>query len=482
MNGKMYRMKHVLTLVFIHLLFIAYLPFNICAQKVKIKFQIDGYDNDTLLIGNYFGNKTLVKDTLIAEKKQRGSFVWIQDTLVPPGVYLALLKPDHKYIQFLVNEKPDKLKISFSASDLLNVTVTGCKENEGLYAYLRFLGDKRVMKDTINNKLEKTKNDTQAYEKLKKDLTSVDQDVKRFQTEIINNNKGSVLELLISSNLDIEVPSFTGDEKSVQLQRYYYYKNHYFDNISFQHPALIRTPSIHPRVEGYLDKLVSHIPDSIKTEVDRVLNLMRPNKELFRYFLSELLNKYGKTNVIGHDDVAVHIIDQYYLKGHAPWVSEESLQSLKGDADNIRPTMLGNKMPDITTYTENGRPLRLYDLKADFTILFIWDPECGTCKKFAPDIVAFYEKYKTDNVKVVTICNQAGEKFPKCWSAIKEKNMINLINTGDEYLRYHAKVRNTKVPKLYILDSDKKILLKDFPADKLAEVYESFRKDKLGTN
>ncbi|MBK7637207.1 MAG: hypothetical protein IPJ13_25185 [Saprospiraceae bacterium] len=42
----------------------------------------------------------------------------------------------------------------------------------------------------------------------------------------------------------------------------------------------------------------------------------------------------------------------------------------------------------------------------------------------------------------------------------QRKGMEALINTGDEYQRYQSKVRNTKVPKLLILDKDKKIILK----------------------
>jgi thiol-disulfide isomerase/thioredoxin len=224
------------------------------------------------------------------------------------------------------------------------------------------------------------------------------------------------------------------------------------------------------------------IPDSLMIEVDYILNLAKPNQEAFRYFLSEFLNKYGQPKYIGHDGIAAHIIDNYYSKGMAPWVTEENLGKLKDNADNIRPTMLGKKMPDIITYQEDSTPVRLYDILADYTILFIWDPECGSCKKAAPDIVNFYNKYKTESLKVLTICNQAGEKYKSCWPSVVEKGMEGLINTGDEYQRYQSKVRNTSVPKIYFLDKDKKILLKDFPSEKLEEIFENFKKNTNNAN
>ena len=60
--------------------------------------------------------------------------------------------------------------------------------------------------------------------------------------------------------------------------------------------------------------------------------------------------------------------------------------------------------------------------------------------------------------------------------------MEALINTGDEYQRYQSKVRNTKVPKLLILDKDKKIILKDFAADKLDEIFENLAKNASNSN
>ena len=50
--------------------------------------------------------------------------------------------------------------------------------------------------------------------------------------------------------------------------------------------------------------------------------------------------------------------------------------------------------------------------------------------------------------------------------------MEDFINTGDEFRRYDAifKIKNT--PKIFILDKDKKILLKDIPAEDIEKIFE----------
>ena len=96
--------------------------FCVKAQKVNMSFQIDGYENDTLLIAYYYGNRTLVKDTLLVSSDKKGLFRWTQNTLVPQGVYLALMKPNNNYVQFLVNDHQNSLKLKFHANDLSDVT------------------------------------------------------------------------------------------------------------------------------------------------------------------------------------------------------------------------------------------------------------------------------------------------------------------------------------------------------------------------
>gem|GEM_PF-5039891 len=38
------------------------------AQEVDIEIKVKNYDNDTLIVGNYYADRQLVKDTLIRKK------------------------------------------------------------------------------------------------------------------------------------------------------------------------------------------------------------------------------------------------------------------------------------------------------------------------------------------------------------------------------------------------------------------------------
>ncbi len=440
------------------------------SQKFNVSIEINNYENDTLIVGNYFGEKQLVKDTLFS--KGKGKFLWT-DTIQPPqGVYLLLFKPSNNFIQFMVPQTESKFALTCNYKDLTDVKFKGSKDNNLFYDYMDFLKDKRVLADTLRSKIERAKKQNTTDKASQDALDNLDKDVKKQQQEIISKNPNTLTALLLKGNTEIDVPEFADlPADSSKIRRYYYYKQHYFDNIDMNHPALIRTPFIHQKIDYYINKVSNQQPDSLMKTIDIVLSKLENNPEAYRYYLADLLNKFAAMKIVGHDALYIHMVDNYYRKGKASWISEENLKKMGDEADKMKPTLIGNLIPDITTYHKDGSAVRLYDLKSKFTILFLWDPTCGNCTKSVPFVVDFKEKHKHEDIAVLTICNKGGEKTNTCWPYIEEKNMSKLINTADEYQRYNQKLRVEKFPKIYILDQDKRILIKDFPAEKLDEIF-----------
>jgi hypothetical protein len=129
-----------------------FLPGLVVTQQ-KIEFEIKNYENDTLILGNYYGEKTVVKDTIFAIKK--GKFEYQNDESLPPGMYIALLKPDNSFVQLLINGKEKDIKVSFDSKDLANVKFKGSADNDLFYSYLEFLKDKRILADTLRARMAK---------------------------------------------------------------------------------------------------------------------------------------------------------------------------------------------------------------------------------------------------------------------------------------------------------------------------------------
>lgn len=303
-------------------------------------------------------------------------------------------------------------------------------------------------------------------------LEGVDAEVKAYQRKLVEDNSGSLAAAIVKANIEVQIPDFSGTKEQIDQQRFQYYHDHFFDNMDLSDPRLLRTPVYFDRVDRYVSKFTIQIPDSIIKSLDLILSRSEAAPENFKYLLIHYLNEYAKSKFVGMDAMYVHLVDNYYATGKAPWVEEEQLQKIIENANTLRPLLIGKIAPDITVFKQDLTPVSLHGIDAKYTVLLFWAPDCGHCTKSMPDIVKFYEQYKDKGVEILAVCTKLLEKEGTCWDAVKEKGMENWINTSDKYLRSKfGQVYNVKsTPQIYILDHKKEILTKHVGAEKLAEI------------
>ena len=435
----------------------------------EININIQDYTNDTIIVGNYYGERQVVKDTLY--KKAPGKFVFAGKESLPPGMYLVLLKPENNFIQFLVSDREQRFNIDINPKNLSKVGFSGSADNALFYQYIDFIKGCRDESDFLKSEKAVCEENKDCIARIDAKVDSIDRAVKQYQKDLVGNNRNTITASIVYANLDIDIPEFEGASgDSLQRLKYYYFKKHYFDHVSFSDKMLIRSPFIHSKLDYYITKLTPQTPDSITVSLDHILSKLKPNEEAFKYYLSWYLNHYAKSKFIGMDAMYVHLVDNYYSKGMAPWVSEESMEKIMKTADDLRPLLIGKICPNITTYTQDDKPVVLHNVKSPYTILLFWANDCGHCQKSMPDVVNFYKKFKDKGVTLITICSKNGDKISTCWDGVKEKKMEDFINTADQYARWRRLMAVNTTPKIFILDSKKEILLKDIPAEKLEEV------------
>ena len=440
----------------------------------RIEVELQHYTGDTLKLGYYFGKAQYLKDTTIINK---GKFVFEGKEPLEPGVYLLVIPPDNKFIHVLIPEDEQQFSLSVDMDDIVkSAKFKGSDENDIYYDYLKQLDAFRPRADELRKLIKEDSTKKETYET---ELGKIDDSVKKLQDNVVAKHPGTMTAMLIKANQEIDIPKYPElSEEDRKQKQYEYYRAHYFDNFDLGDKRAIRSGLIQNKIDFYTQKLTYPMPDSQIIAIDYLLKKMENNADAFQYYLVYFLNDAAKSKRMGMDAVYVHLVDNYYSTGKATWADEEQLKKLKTQAENIRPTLIGKIAPDLTLWTESGQPVTIHGIESPYTVLFFWDPECGHCKKATPFVVDFYNEYKDKGVKVLAICTKTGDDISEYWSTVKERGMDVFVNTADQYLRSRYKsiydVKTT--PQIFILDKNKKILVKKIAGEDLKSVMDELLK------
>ncbi|MEY4902945.1 MAG: hypothetical protein RLZZ292_760 [Bacteroidota bacterium] len=447
----------------------------------EIKVKLANYTEKQLVLGYHLADKQYIKDTVTADEKGWFTFKDKDGKELPAGIYLVITMPEKQYFQVLVDKDDQFFSVETDAKEPMeNMKIKGSNLNKDFYAYMDFLAKQRKEADKVRAQMKIDSADTKKRENWSKELDKIDASVKSYLAETLKKQDKTLIAAIIKGSQDIDVPEFK-EEKDVaerQRKRYFYYKNHFFDNFNMGDSRLLRSPVQFNRVEYYVNKLTQQIPDSINNSVDRVLQLVKPSEESYKFYLIHFLNYFAKSNIVGMDACYVHIAKNYYAKGEANWTEKEQLDKIIDNAKTLEPILIGKTAPNLNMQKRDGTPISLYDIKAPYTIIFIWDPECGHCKKSMPAVMDFYEKYKDKGIEIFAICNRVTDKVPQCWEYIDTQKRMTWLNVVDPYLlsKYNTLYDVKSTPQVFILDKEKKIISKRIAGEQLGEVMDEIIK------
>ncbi len=447
----------------------------------RIKVKVEGYDQKELFLAYYYGDKQYVLDT--ASVGADGFFDFAGEKPLPGGVYLIVLAPNNTYFQVIVEPEEQFFSVFTKRENPSeHVRFEKSPANTLFYKYLAYLIEKRPEADTLRARIEREEG--KKKEKLEAQLNKLNDDVLAYQKQFVADYPQSLTAALVKAGLPMEYPEFAGDEQTVQMAKWRYTIDHFFDNINLADPRLLRSPFLFERVDYYVNKLQVQHPDSLARAIDFVLEKMRPNEETFKYYLIHFLNFYARSNIVGMDAVYVHIADKYYATGQAPWTNEEQLKKIVENATELRPLLIGKIAPNLILQDRSGKNISLHGIESEYIVLYFWRYDCGHCKKTLPEMKAFYEKFKNKGVKLVSVCVKFTEEVPDCWKYIDENEIGEWLNLVDPYHRSRfATIYSIKTtPQIYVLDKKKEILSKRIGAEQLEEVMDRIMEMKQKEN
>jgi peroxiredoxin len=466
------------TFILFALLLNSYVGISKDKEAYNIKIKINNISNTECYMGYHFAEKQYVSDTLKVDAK--GNMIYTGTKPLDGGIYLVVT-PNKKYFEVIIAGETEFSLETDTLDFVKHMKVKGSKENEWFYAYLNYMANKSKELEPLNKRYEALKSNKDSVELLRSKMSKIDKEIKDYKVNFMKENPASFLAKIFRTSQDPEVPEAPKlpNGKKDSTFAYKYFKSHFFDGVDFSDARLLRTPLIYNKYKQYLEKLTYQIPDSIAEACIYIIEKAKANKEVFKYTVVYTTSTYESSKIMGMDAVFVRLVEEYYNTGQAYWADSTLMFKISDRARVLKPLLLGKKAPNLLLYDDKNQLQQLWGVKAKYTVLCFWDPDCSHCKKTVPQLADIYHKsLKAKGFEVFGVCTETeGAK----WHKFIEDNKLDWINVAD--LELHNTFRSiydiSSTPVIYILNEKKEIIAKKLGVEQIEEFTDSYIKMEL---
>ena len=135
---------------------------------------------------------------------------------------------------------------------------------------------------------------------------------------------------------------------------------------------------------------------------------------------------------------------------------------------------IGMTAADFVYTLESGKQGNLYGLKAEYTLLFFYNPDCHTCSEIKQAMkrsLRLKDMVAKGQIKVLTVYPDEDvalwrERLPEM-----EKEWVNAYDKN-QMITHDLLYDLSSIPSFYLLDKDKKVLLKDADWGQVLQFFE----------
>jgi len=232
-------------------------------------------------------------------------------------------------------------------------------------------------------------------------------------------------------------------------------KTHFFDNINFGDPSLVRSSLFPSKVLQYFQHYTDYDETGFKNSIDLVLEKSKANQQVFNFNLNFLLQLFEE---IGPDVVYEYIINDYVL---ADGCFDENISDhLTSSISEYEKLLVGKTAPDVRLSDE--MTLLNAICEAKYTVLFFWSSQCQFCHDQLPVL----KQLDVDFHDTVDILALSLDTDYQQWQNAIEREGLPWAHYSDLKgwdAEYVSQFKISKTPSYYLVDSNGTIIAK--PAD-----------------
>lgn len=195
--------------------------------------------------------------------------------------------------------------------------------------------------------------------------------------------------------------------------------------------------------------------------LDSILNRVSEDSSILRQTISFLETPFSDPNSAYRNQNLYSKL--LYTKIQSKWFNNYEREIAAGKLKLLQQNNVGSPANDFTYITPAGYKKKMYDIESKFILLYFNNPECNACKQMKQVLTSstiINQKLKAGELKLLSIYTDKDEKL---WLKHLKEYPANWIQGRDEneYLYKNNIYDLHAIPTLYLLDSNKKVLLKD---------------------
>ena len=439
------------------------------AESPNIRIQVQNLPaGKAYLIGTYAEQQFRADSTSVDAS---GNVIFERTEPYPAGYYVVYL-PNQTTIQ-LVIDQDQTVDMNTQVSALIEaMEVSGNLNNELLYRNLKFEQQQNAEFARINQQLSSVSQSDPVYAQLMVKREAMLEERKAH----IRSFEEEYPDMLFTKykvagqnpeTPDLRLPDGRPDIKT----RLYLYRTRFWDNVDFADERLIRTPVIINKLNRYFDEVTVQRADSINASVDLLMNKASGHDIYYEFFANWILLHYqaSETTIMDPEAVYVNMVQKHLTPEKAFWLEEVEVNALRQRASEMEASLVGKKAPDVVSTGPDGQTHTLYDLKAPYVVVYMYNPECEHCIEQTPKLVNLYRQYKNRGLEVFAIAIDTDETQWK--NFIRQNRMGDWINVFDPSNRsIYAKYYVDNTPEIYVLNQEREIIAKNLNVNQIPEV------------
>jgi hypothetical protein len=253
------------------------------------------------------------------------------------------------------------------------------------------------------------------------------------------------------------IPSSIVDPEHRRL----YMCEHYWDKINLADSTFFAEIDTVQMVEAYMAWVGNYMNPNDGTHVAKFMEKAAKYPHSLRYF-SMLADQvlYDPNSPLRSDELYIPVLQ---AQVNSEWLDQYEKLSPQYNLNLALQNRIGHKANDFRYTVGSGRSGSLYGIKAKYTLIFFNNPGCTMCKTIREAICAstlLMDMINRGEIKVLALYP---DELLDEWYAYREHIPSNWINAYDKgtVIRNKNLYDLKAIPALYLLDAQKRVLIKD---------------------